>query len=198
MVSVIIPCRVTDKLRTLRSIAENIKRSKLDIEIIIERDINQEGANVCRNRGFRRSRGDYLLFCDCDIDWAPDAFELLYNTLKDTDASIGYSYGSYRMGNTIFCHIPFDADLLRKSNYISTMSLIKKEIFTRFDERLKRLMDWDKWLSFLERGIIGVFCGETIFTTKARVEGISHEGKDSHREAERIIRKKYNLKEEEC
>lgn len=70
-------------------------------------------------------------------------------------------------------HRTFDSDSLRRSNYISTMSLIRTEKFPGFDESLQRFQDWDLWLTMLHNGDTGEFTGECCFKTESRPHGIS-------------------------
>jgi len=70
-------------------------------------------------------------------------------------------------------HRDFDANSLHRSNYISTMSLIRTEKFPGFDESLHRFQDWDLWLTMLHNGDTGEFTGECSFKTESRPHGIS-------------------------
>lgn len=115
---------------------------------------------------------------------------LLETLVSHPEAS--YSYGAYEMEGKTQCNKEFDAERLLQTNYISTMSLIRREHFPGFDERIYRLQDWDLWLSMLEQGHIGVYCGATIFSTKIR-NGITHNGEIGWDEANKIIKQKHNL-----
>lgn len=126
--------------------------------------IRQEhkGAPTARNKGFALSKGDYVFFWDADVVAEPDMIETLADTL-DKHPGAGYAYCNHYLG---FKKIPsraFDAELLRKNNYITTMSLIRREVFPGFDENLKKFQDWDLWLTMLEKGIEGVWCDEYLF-----------------------------------
>ncbi len=117
---------------------------------------DNKGAPAARNFGFNNSHGDYLLFLDADVIASVDMLEKLYIALeKNPQAS--YAYCDHYMG---FKRIPsrnFDADALKKNNYIPTMSLIRRSDFPCFDESLRRFQDWDLWLTMLEHGNRGVY-----------------------------------------
>ena len=61
-----------------------------------------------------------------------------------------------------------------------------------FDEEIERLQDWDLWLTMLDEGKSGVYCGEIIFDTE-RKNGISQNGKIDLETAINIIKAKHLL-----
>lgn len=130
------------------------------------------GAPSARNRGFRDAKGRYLLFCDADVIMRPDCLEKMVHTLEDNpDAS--YAYVSFKFGFKTFNLWEFNADLLRKMNYIHTTSLIRREHFPEFDESVKRLQDWDLWLTMLEQGHVGKWVPEVLFKAIPHKGGMS-------------------------
>ncbi len=136
--------------------------------------INQEnrGGNAARNRGFREARGRYLLFCDADIIMRPDCLERMLAALRDLPEA-SYAYSSFRFGWKAFKLWPFDAAKLRQMNYVHTTSLIRREHFPGFDEKVRRLQDWDLWLTMLEQGHVGVWIPEYLFRCLPHKGGIS-------------------------
>jgi|SRR5688572_16034150 len=130
------------------------------------------GGNAARNRGWADAKGDFLLFCDADVIMRPDMLVRMLETLRQQpDAS--YAYSSFRFGWKKFKLWPFDAARLRKMNYIHTTSLIRREHFPGFDEKIKRLQDWDLWLTMLEQGHEGVWVPEYLFQCLPHKGGIS-------------------------
>lgn len=190
LISIIIPNRESENCyKTLESLKEQIGK---DSEVIIIYD-EGKGANWARNRGVEIAKGSFLLFSDNDIIWQPYAVETLYWELENYHPEAGYSYGWYQIENEgDYCRQQFSEYLLKKKNYISTMSMIRKEVFTGFDESLQRLQDWDIWLTLLEKGIKGSYCGQHIFTTKKR-EGITYGNGVSWEEARKIVMEKHKL-----
>lgn len=138
------------------------------------RFIRQEnrGGPAARNRGFRESTGDLVLFCDADIVWTKDAFAAMAAALE-AHPEAAYAYASFRFGWKAFRGGPFDAERLKKHNYIHTGSLIRRQRFSGFDESLKRFQDWDLWLTMLERGDSGIWIPRELCRVMTKRGGIS-------------------------
>ncbi len=188
--SVVIPLRHgADPACTLESLA---KQSYRDFEVVLSQD-QKDNANWARNQGFSLTRSTkYILFSDDDITWAPRALEILVEKLEASKHA-AYSYCAYRMGDRVQCAQEFSATTLRRRNFISTMSLIRRERFIGFDEGISRLQDWDLWLGMLARGDIGVYCGATLFETYMR-DGITYSPRSiSYQDAVTIVLKKHGL-----
>lgn len=193
MISIIIP--VYNGVKTLINTVKSIeKQTWRNFEVIIVNDgstdntlkifenfsekvklennyyfFNQEnkGAPAARNRGLRDAQGKYLFFCDDDAILRSDALEKMRQTLE-ADDSIAYAYSSFYWGKKIFKLWPFEADRLKKMPYIHTMSLIRKKDFplSAWDESIKKLQDWDLWLTMLENGHHGGFINDPLFKIK--------------------------------
>jgi glycosyltransferase involved in cell wall biosynthesis len=123
-----------------------------------------KGAPAARNRGYREARGEYLLFCDADAVLKPEALQVMLDALKQHPEA-SYAYSSFLWGKKLFKLGPFDAEKLKKAPYIHTMSLIKREHFPAggWDESIKKLQDWDIWLTMLEQGRSGVWIDKVLF-----------------------------------
>lgn len=197
-ITVVIPHReIEDCKVTLDSLAEQTFKDFHTIEVSDQ----GKGANWARNEGFKSVNTEFVLFSDNDIDWKSHALETLLRVLKQTPKA-SYSYGRYRINDQIWCHQAWDPHMLRQENYISTMSLIRTKDFPGFDENIKRLQDWDLWLTMLEQGKRGVYCEDLIFETKER-PGITHDGNGgiqgtsgvNYLDAILTVRKKHNLDE---
>ncbi len=142
------------------------------------RVIRQEnkGAPAARNRGFKESSGAYVLFCDADVVMEPDMLAKMSQAL-DENPGVSYAYSSFKFGWKKFRLWEFDADKLRQMPYIHTTSLMRREHFPGFsakggpafgwDTSLKRLQDWDLWLTMLEQGHVGKWIDETLFLAKS-------------------------------
>ncbi len=191
MISIIIPVYNGEKtlLATLKSIENQTWR---DFEVIIENDgstdntqkvfenfsknnkldncyyfINNnknQGAPVARNLGWQKAQGEFLFFCDADAVLKTDALEKMWQSLKDNPNS-AYAYSSFYWGKKLFKLWSFDPNRLKKMPYIHTMALIRAETFPKngWDESIKKLQDWDLWLTMLENNHTGVFIDEALF-----------------------------------
>jgi glycosyltransferase involved in cell wall biosynthesis len=189
MISIIIPLyNQSDKIK---SCLESIKNQTLDnYEIIVVNDRsrdhlskvvswaksefgykllwinNQEnhGAPYSRNKGFYKSKGEYVLFCDADIILERDALELMIQTLN-THPEAAYAYPSHKHGSKLFKLWPFDAEKLKIMPYIHSTALIRRKCLpaSGWDESLKRFQDWDLWLTMLEAGHQGIWIDKVLF-----------------------------------
>jgi glycosyltransferase involved in cell wall biosynthesis len=141
------------------------------IEIIINDD---EGlAPKKRNDGFKKSTQPFLFFCDDDILLPANYIQSLLKALQE-HPDIAFAYTEYHgivlhpethpiHGNYQIPPVEFNAQALRYGNYISTMSLVRKEVFPMFDENLKRLQDWDLWLTIVKNGGRGILVSNLTF-----------------------------------
>jgi len=174
--------------------------------------IHQEnrGANNARNRGFSKSQGDYLLFCDADLVMKSTMLEKLLIALEHAP-DCAFAYSSFKWGFKNFKLFPYSSEKLKKANFIHTSSLTRREKFPGFDEEIKRLQDWDLWLTIMERGGKGTYLPEILFSVQPRKIGISEwlpsfmykipwekvglriKRLEKYKEAERIIKTKHHL-----
>ena len=165
-IDVLIPNKTGDcPMTTVESLYQ---QSYQDFNIIIAND-EGKGQNYARNEAFQRSTAEWVLTSDNDIQWYPDGIQNLADAL-DNHPEASYSYGAYQLGKEIKCHQDFSARSLRKLNFISSMALIRRDaLWDRpFDEDVNRYTDWHMWLTLLDQGKVGVFCGEIVFKTAIR------------------------------
>jgi len=121
-----------------------------------------QGGNVARNKGFAAASGSMVMFCDADAILRADMIERLEHALE-ADPTSSYAYSGFRFGWKPFRSFPFDAERLRRMNYIHTTALIRRRDFPGFDPSIKRFQDWDVWLTMLEQGKRGVFVDAELF-----------------------------------
>jgi len=86
----------------------------------------------------------------------------MLKTLKDNQ-SASYAYSSFRYGFKIFKLWPFSPERLKIIPFIHTTSLIRREHFSGFDENIKKLQDWDLWLTMLAKGHAGIWINKVLF-----------------------------------
>lgn len=191
----------TDDLETaLRPYANRIK---------LIRQSNQ-GAAAARNVGAMLIHSPYIIFVDADISLHPKTFEKMARVLI-THPEAAYAYSSFDFGPKTFSLFDFDAQRLRRVNYIHTTSLIRRSAAVPFDPALTKFQDWDLWLTMLAQGKIGCWVPERLFSVRQeggtmsawipsfvyRLPGIGR-GRGSktiarYRQAESIIRQKHAL-----
>ncbi|MFA5644372.1 MAG: glycosyltransferase family A protein [Patescibacteria group bacterium] len=190
MISIIIPVYNGAKtiLKTLQSIE---KQSYQNFEVIIVNDGSKDniasvfesfskvnklernyyfitqsnkGAPNARNQGVKKAQGDFLFFCDDDAVLQPEALEKMILALKNNPTS-AYAYSSFYWGKKLFKLWPFNPEKLKKMPYIHTMSLMRREAFpaSGWDEKIKKMQDWDLWLTMLANGQTGIFINEPLF-----------------------------------
>jgi len=198
-ISVIVPLS-----KNRRSFFENFTLPLIEannpIEIIVNDDEGR--APKKRNDGFKKSTQPFLFFCDDDILLPANYLESLYNTLiKNPD--IGFAYTGYHgivihphthpmRGNFQIPAVQFSSEALRRGNYISTMTLVRRELFPMFDENLKRLQDWSLWLTIVENGHRGILVPNLTFYAYYLDEGITS-NTNNEIDAINAIRRKHNL-----
>lgn len=139
-----------------------------------------QGVQFARNIGYyalRRDGCEYTLFSDSDVIWHPGALDKLVEALDRSGEA--YAYCDFERGSLgTWVAGEWDEKRLRASNYISTMSVIRTEALEvcgghPFDENIKRLQDWDLWLTLLSKGFRGTYVPEVLFRTDFQAGGIS-------------------------
>ncbi len=123
---------------------------------------DNQGSNPARNRGAQEAKGEYVIFCDADVVMQPEMLETMLNTLE-ANPEASFAYSAFFWGKKLFPLWAYDERKLREMPYIHTTSLIKREHFPGFDDNIRRLQDWDLWLTMLEQGHKGVWISKTLF-----------------------------------
>lgn len=232
-VSVVIPCynHAKDLERTLDALAEQTLRP--DEIVVVDDGSNDDptsvvgafhghlpisiirlperrGAPAARNRGLDATSGAYVICLDADAELVPDALATMKQTLED-DPSASFAYADFYWGRKLFRGKDWNPQELRKMNWITTSSLIRRKDLVRFDETLKKFQDWDLWLTMAEQAKKGIWIARPLFRITERKTGISrwlpsfmHRmpwpilGWTPHeivryREAEKVIREKHRI-----
>ncbi|MFA6551393.1 MAG: glycosyltransferase family A protein [Patescibacteria group bacterium] len=209
-------------------VLENLKNKFCERNIrfkIIQQ--NNQGANAARNRGAQEARGEFIIFWDADAVGVPEMLEKMFLALQN-NPSVSYAYSSFifgtpphlfnklffssklkifgRCGGKKFKLWPFDAEKLKQTPYIHSTSLIRREQMAFWDTKIKRLQDWDLWLTMLSRGRIGVWVPEFLFTVQTKHGTMSHwlpqfaykfmpwlKEVKKYKEAVEIIKKKHKI-----
>ena len=161
LVSIIIP--VYKHERELELALVSIKNQTYkNIEVIIERDEKHEGAPVMRNRGFKKAKGEYIIFWDADIVAKLEMIEKMVDKLNQ-NLDKDFVYCNHYFG---FKKIPareFNLQTLQQNNYIHSTSLVRREAVVKWDKNLHRFQDWDFWLTLSGKGSKGIWLNEYLF-----------------------------------
>jgi glycosyltransferase involved in cell wall biosynthesis len=196
-VSVIVPLS-----KSRKDFFDNMVLPLIEANDVMEIIINDNDglAPKKRNDGFKKSTQPFVFFCDDDILLPKNYIKSLYDALVKNPKT-SFSYTGYQgivlnpathpmHGNFQIPSRPFNSHVLRGMNYISTMSLIRREEFPMFDESLLRLQDWDVWLTIVKNGGSGVLVPNLKFFAFYLDDGITSNGNDSGLGA---IRRKHSL-----
>jgi glycosyltransferase involved in cell wall biosynthesis len=198
-VSVIVPLS-----KNRRTFFENFVLPLIEANGVNEIIVNDDEGRAPkkRNDGFKKSTQPFVFFCDDDILLPATYIVSLYNTLfKNPDVSFAYTGyvgivlhpESHPMhGNFSIPHVPFNAQQLMRGNYISTMSLVRRDVFPMFDENLKRLQDWDLWLTIVKNGGKGILVPNQTFYAYYLDSGITSNS-NSEIDAILALKQKHNL-----
>lgn len=185
LISVVIP--TFQHAKTISVCLDSIfAQTYKDIEIIIVNDgstddtadilkpyvghitiINQEnqGSNPARNRGWEEAVGEFVIFCDADVRMEKTMLEKLHSALSQNKEA-SFSYCAFRFGWKVFPGVPFNVSRLKQQNYIHTTALVRSEDFPGFDPNIKRLQDWDVWLTMVKNGKVGILVPEILFNVE--------------------------------
>lgn len=107
----------------------------------------------------------YIIKIDNDVVFGTNTLSYMYNCIKNSEKKIGYVYCNfdYIKNNRIFASfkfLQFNGTQLKKSNYISSVSMIKRNVLEKVggfitNNKYKRLLDYALWLKMLNQGYIG-------------------------------------------
>lgn len=156
---------------------EMVEKSKTELHLPIKACTEpKKGANWARNRGLRELSPEsaYVIFWDADTIAKPQMLSKM-KTALDNHPEAGYAYSQFYFGWKKMKSQSFNAEELKKNNYIDTTSLIRRRDFLNFDPQIQRFQDWDLWLTLLENKKTGIFIPEILYRkTVGRRRGISH------------------------
>lgn len=155
------------------------------------------GACAARNAGFEHTSSPYVVFFDSDCEIEVDAAKAWVDIL-DRQTEFGFVYSGYKFfeDDSAIASEPFDPWLLRVNNYISTCFPFRRELFTKWDESLESLQDWDFWLTMVEKGAKGKFLiGYGFSTALPSANSISGKGCTDEVWLERMdkVKKKHGI-----
>ena len=161
---------------------------------------NRYGANVARNEGFKKAcelwpDDQFVAFADADCQFNPNYLYVLYTVLsQNTDAPFAYC-DFVRVGSSIPKHVSGEFSLRRLCmySYIDTSAaLLRKAAVKEFDNDLRRLQDWDFFLTVCKASERNpVYVDEFLYTNIQRPSSITNT--ENIEEAKQFIKKKHNI-----
>jgi glycosyltransferase involved in cell wall biosynthesis len=189
MISVIVTTHGKDATACLASVnAQDAEHEVIEVD-------NDASASAARNEGFAKAKGRYVFWLDADCVLKPNILSRMRAQLECCDA-FHFVYGDYeRVGafeDKTFVAGEFSLDRLLQANFVSTMSLIRRECVVPWDETIKRLEDWDFWLRVAEAGGQGYYLNDgPLFTAYYKPGDNSMEGWESYGRAFRAVAQKH-------
>jgi len=139
------------------------KKTETNITFMVLHQANA-GAPAARNVGFKKSKGAFLFFCDADAVLDYQALEIMLQNLNEHPEA-AYVFSSFLWGKKLFRLEGFSEEKLKQMPYIHTMSLMRRDCFpvSGWDVNIKKLQDWDLWLTMLEAGHRGFWIDQILF-----------------------------------
>ena len=153
------------------------------------------GSNEKRNAGALAATQPYLLFVDDDSEVENDILTAMIAALESKPEAT-FAYSNYTLNDQFksspeVCPGKWNADRLRRENYIDTTSMIRRSAFLGFDPAIHRFQDWDLWLTIVASGGRGVYVPRHLFSKYILDQGISAMVPEA--EAREAIRRKHCL-----
>jgi len=156
------------------------------------------GAPAARNTGAEKAEQPFLFHCDDDALLLDNCLAAMHAALAQHPEA-GFVYSDHEIvqhastSRHRFTAGPFDPHRLRLTSYISTMSLMRREVFQPWDTNIRRLQDWDFWLTIVEKGVKGIYIPDVLFEMHTIDKGITATWTAA--DWQRVIREKHNLPE---
>lgn len=145
--------------------------------------VEYRNAQKSRNFGLAKASSEYVIFLDADDYMSDRMIEQLELTL---DAHPGarvaycdkYVFGDpsaiLKLNLTYYWKAAeFSVSQLHFKNFIMLTSLVRREFLTNFDERIRRLQDWDAWLGILKSDEHAIRVPEPLLHYRAHGDNLS-------------------------
>ena len=141
-------------------------------KVKILKHLHNQGAAAARNTGIKAAQGDYVAFLDSDDVWYPEKLSKQLSYFKDLDQKVGGVFSAYHYNKGTLKIRRFEEvidwfEYFLKGCFISPGSglIVRRKIFEEigfFDEKMKRLEDWD-WLLRLSQQYSLKFINDPLF-----------------------------------
>ena len=126
----------------------SVVQKYVDPRVIYIKNEERCGVSAARNVGLSNASGDWIFFLDSDNSWRPDFLEIMlkFAALRELQslycaANVMNSDGATKS----VLYADFDMESCLYANYIdlNAFGVSRRFAHMRFDETLKRLVDWD-------------------------------------------------------
>lgn len=163
----------------------------------------EEGAAAKRNAGAAKATQEFLVLWDDDCMMAADYTTAMIAALTSAHPNVAFAYCDAleivhpdapkhpTAAVKVRKSKPWNAGELQRGNYVSNMSMIRRVDFPGCDERLKRLVDWDMWLTLADRGKSGVYIPEVLYHAYYLDHGITAGAGGTYEAAAKLVREKH-------
>ncbi len=108
------------------------------------------GVAGARNHGIRTTTGELVAYLDSDNTWVPEFLETMVGYLHDRGFRAAYAASELRSGDRVeYRGQPLHVGALRERNYIDCITIVHDRGLVDdlggrvFDDRLRRVVDWD-------------------------------------------------------
>jgi len=200
---VITPLGIRDKIS--KETKKSIKRNKTPFEWISYMGDNNPAKNVqIAYKQYRRDNEGlppYVIKMDGDITASRYMLDKMCKTLKEAESHVAYAYSPFEFKGSVnvkFSYREFDSNMIVRSNYISSCSLIKTQLLDQIGswvvhDKYFRLLDWCLWLKFLKHGFIGKAVQNTHFVAKSTPKSISCRSREDYAEKYQHVKNDFIL-----
>lgn len=132
----------------------------LDGRIRLFKNKTNQGPGICRNKGIKAAKGDYIAFLDADDLWKPHKLETQLDYMKKNGVAVCFS--SYerieengKKRKEIVEALPFlTYQKLLRANYIGNLTGIyhAAKIGKIYGPEIRKRQDWALWLAAVKKG----------------------------------------------
>jgi glycosyltransferase involved in cell wall biosynthesis len=147
VITVVIPSIPPRRELLTRALGSVLGQTLPAAAISVAVDLNHQGSATTRNRALAAVQTEWTAFLDDDDTFLPNHLELLSACAESTGADVVYSVPEFvgRPPVNLRFGLPFDADELRRDNYIPVTSLVRTELAQIAKFRCPRGSIYDDW-----------------------------------------------------
>ena len=161
-ITVVIPT-IAGREQQLECAAASVEAQTLwPAKVLVELDIDRQGAAATRNRMLERVDTEWVAFLDDDDEFKPNHLRACMRHAGLTGAAVVYPGYNTIGPDPLGCFgMTFDGDLLRGRNYIPVTTLCRTDLVRKVggfqphpDENGDPCEDWGLWLALLDAGAV--------------------------------------------